>query len=70
MGFRRMEGYRDPSQPHEATLLKLDITKAAEQLNWKPKLDAANAIEWTINWYKQTEDIRSFTFNQLESYMQ
>ncbi|MEI2750435.1 MAG: CDP-glucose 4,6-dehydratase [Ferruginibacter sp.] len=60
----------DPSQPHEATLLKLDITKAAEQLNWKPKLDAANAIEWTINWYKQTEDIRSFTFNQLESYMQ
>lgn len=60
----------DPSQPHEATLLKLDITKAAEQLNWKPKLDAAKAIEWTINWYKQTDDIRNFTFNQLESYMQ
>lgn len=60
----------DPSQPHEATLLKLDITKATEQLNWKPKLDAAKAIEWTINWYKQTEDIRRFTFNQLESYMQ
>ena len=37
---------------HEATLLQLDINKALNDLNWKPKLDAVAAIELTINWYK------------------
>jgi CDP-glucose 4,6-dehydratase len=38
--------------PHEAGLLKLDITKATNELNWKPVLDAQTAVERTINWYK------------------
>ena len=38
--------------PHEAGLLKLDITKATTELNWKPVLDAQSAVERTINWYK------------------
>jgi CDP-glucose 4,6-dehydratase len=38
--------------PHEAGLLKLDITKAITELNWKPVLDAQTAVERTINWYK------------------
>jgi CDP-glucose 4,6-dehydratase len=38
--------------PHEAGLLKLDISKATLELNWKPVLDAQTAVERTINWYK------------------
>jgi CDP-glucose 4,6-dehydratase len=38
--------------PHEAGLLKLDISKAIRDLNWKPVLNAHTAVERTINWYK------------------
>ncbi len=38
---------------HEAGLLKLDINKALQELNWKPIFDAQVAVERTINWYKQ-----------------
>lgn len=40
------------NNPHEAGLLKLDISKAKKELNWKPVLDAHTAVERTINWYK------------------
>jgi len=56
-------------QPHEATLLKLDISKAMNTLNWQPKLNAANAIAWTINWYKQKSAVPEFTFKQINDYM-
>ena len=42
----------DPNQLHEAGLLKLDITKAKSDLDWKPFLNASETIEWTIDWYK------------------
>ena len=38
---------------HEASLLKLDISKAKDVLNWKTKLNEAKAIELTIEWYRQ-----------------
>ncbi|HCD53041.1 MAG TPA: CDP-glucose 4,6-dehydratase [Balneolaceae bacterium] len=38
--------------PHEANFLKLDITKAKEQLNWYPNWDARKALEMTTGWYK------------------
>lgn len=41
------------NEPHEAGLLKLDISLAKKELNWQPKLQSANAVEWTIDWYKQ-----------------
>jgi CDP-glucose 4,6-dehydratase len=40
------------NNPHEAGLLKLDITKAINELDWKPILDSSIALERTINWYK------------------
>jgi CDP-glucose 4,6-dehydratase len=40
------------NNPHEAGLLKLDITKAITELNWKPVLNAQSAVELTIIWYK------------------
>lgn len=38
--------------PHEAGLLKLDISKAVKELNWTPILNAQTAVERSINWYK------------------
>lgn len=40
------------NNPHEARLLKLDISKAINELSWLPVLDANTAVERTINWYK------------------
>ncbi|WP_215233968.1 CDP-glucose 4,6-dehydratase [Dyadobacter linearis] len=39
-------------QPHEAGLLKLDISLAMNELHWKPKYDARTAIAKTLEWYK------------------
>lgn len=38
-------------QPHEANLLRLDISKAVQLLGWKPVLTSEKAIEMTMNWY-------------------
>jgi len=60
----------DHSQPHEAGLLKLDISKAINELNWRPKLNAKEAINWTINWYKQSSEKQiDFTFQQINDYL-
>ncbi|MBS4063132.1 MAG: CDP-glucose 4,6-dehydratase [Chitinophagaceae bacterium] len=40
------------NNPHEAGLLRLDITKAINSLKWRPILNAQSAVERTINWYK------------------
>jgi len=59
----------DASQPHEAGLLKLDISKAQKELNWTPKLPATEAIAWTINWYKQSKEKQAaFTIEQINQY--
>lgn len=42
-------------QPHEAGLLRLDIGKTTAELAWKPKMNARQAIEMTIEWYKNAE---------------
>nr|WP_294943022.1 CDP-glucose 4,6-dehydratase [uncultured Mucilaginibacter sp.] len=42
----------DTSQPHEAGLLKLDISKAKAELKWNPIFNAYKAVEYTIDWYK------------------
>lgn len=39
-------------QPHEAGLLKLDISKAINELGWQPRYSAAESIRTTIAWYK------------------
>lgn len=48
----RIEFGKDDTKYHEATLLKLDNTKAIAQLNWQPKWDTKKAIEETIFWYR------------------
>lgn len=58
-------------QPHEAGLLKLDITRVIKELNWRPKLTATEAIEWTMEWYRQPDVVQvDFTFQQVDKYLQ
>jgi len=33
-------------------LLRLDISKAMNELGWRPKWDTSTAVELTVNWYK------------------
>lgn len=42
----------DAPQPHEAHDLSLDCSKARQALGWRPRLDIAQALQWTIEWYK------------------
>ena len=42
----------DPNAMHEANLLQLDISKAMNELQWKPLMNTQQAIEKTIAWYK------------------
>ncbi|MDB5978053.1 MAG: CDP-glucose 4,6-dehydratase [Nevskia sp.] len=39
-------------QPHEANVLKLDCGKAHARLSWRPRLNLADALEWTVEWYR------------------
>jgi CDP-glucose 4,6-dehydratase len=59
-----------PAHPHEAGLLQLNITKAQNELRWRPKLDAASSIDWTIDWYKQPDNKKKeCTTRQINTYL-
>lgn len=57
----------DPLAVHEANLLKLDISKAINELKWKPKMDADQAIAKTITWYKSFYEGNKTAFSLLEN---
>lgn len=57
--------------PHEATMLKLDCSKARNRLGWQPRLDLETTIDWLIDWYKahtQGGDMRTKTIEQIAAY--
>ncbi|MCP9830090.1 CDP-glucose 4,6-dehydratase [Synechococcus sp. HJ21-Hayes] len=41
----------DPSAPHEASRLHLQIDKAHHQLGWQPRWDFATTVARTVGWY-------------------
>lgn len=56
---------------YEAKLLKLDISKAVEKLDWKPKFSFKETVRKTVDWYKaesEGEDMASFTMQQISEY--
>ena len=58
-------------QPHEAGLLRLDITKARNHLHWKPHWSIDRALEETVGWYKawySGKDMHTHTLNQIDSF--
>jgi CDP-glucose 4,6-dehydratase len=60
-------------QPHEAGLLKLDISKAIAELKWKPKMNALQAVSKTIGWYKNyysnPTSAKQFTQDQIKDFL-
>lgn len=71
-GTGSFELLTDSNQPHEAKLLKLDISKTSTEIGWFPKLNANLAIKITIDWYKQYQNsnkqIKSFMDSQILNY--
>ncbi len=49
----------DDDQLHEATLLKLNCSKARNLLQWSPRWDFTTTIRETILWYRATYDGQS-----------
>jgi CDP-glucose 4,6-dehydratase len=59
------------SHPHEASLLRLDCSKATARLGWTPKWSLAQVLEATTLWYREHsrgEDMRAFSLNQVREY--
>ncbi len=62
----------DPNAVHEATLLKLDSTKAHSQLGWQPRWGFEEGVGQTMAWYKayaDGADMRAFTLSQIDAYL-
>jgi|TARA_B110000259_G_C14029335_1_gene406060 CDP-glucose 4,6-dehydratase len=58
-------------EKHEATLLKLDISKAKSKLGWTPKWNVENAIDNTVEWhiaFQENEKISDFSIKQIKLY--
>jgi len=56
---------------HEASYLKLNCSKATMRLDWKPKMNLDQGINWTTEWYKQYQqknDMRKFTEKQIDDF--
>jgi CDP-glucose 4,6-dehydratase len=51
-GSGNIKVMQNANAPHEARLLRLDISKAYGELEWTPKMQAKEAIERTVRWYK------------------
>ncbi|MHA4894100.1 CDP-glucose 4,6-dehydratase [Pedobacter sp. PWIIR3] len=70
-GEFRIESNAD--QPHEAGLLKLDISKAINELKWKPRLNANTAVQMTMDWYRafyeNKDTINQFTEKQIKDFL-
>ena len=61
----------ESDNPHEASYLKLDCSKAGTLLNWEPKLDLNATLEMVVEWYEgyfNKENIRELSERQLTWY--
>lgn len=63
----------DPREKvHEATYLKLDISKANDQLRWRPRWNLAEALDMIVEWHKKWlnhEDMRMVCIDHIRSYV-
>lgn len=58
---------------HEARLLRLDPSKAMEELHWTPTFTPDETVAFTAAWYgdflKNKENMRTTTLNQIHQYL-
>jgi CDP-glucose 4,6-dehydratase len=58
-------------QPHEATYLKLDCSKAHSRLAWQPRWNLGQTLDHIVAWHKAHgagQDMRAFTLAQIATY--
>jgi len=58
-------------QPHEATYLKLDCSKARAALGWQPRWNIGQTIEKIVEWHKACDegaDMHQMTLAQINTY--
>lgn len=58
--------------PHEAKLLKLDISKAKNKLGWNPKWDISFSLEKIVQWHKTyllNREAEAITHQQIIEYI-
>ncbi len=68
MGIGKVIIRKDPDAPHEATLLRLDCSKARARLGWAPTFRFQETIAFTTAWYAawhKGEDMANFTRDQI-----
>ena len=61
----------ETEQPHEAQLLKLDISKALSRLAWEPKWNLTEALDNVIQWHQAWMDgsnMQRVTLKQISDY--
>jgi CDP-glucose 4,6-dehydratase len=63
-----------PAGPHEAHFLKLDSSRARQELGWRPLLSAEERLEWTADWYRRWHEARDMAWDttrrQIDDYTQ
>jgi CDP-glucose 4,6-dehydratase len=57
------------NEPHEAKLLKLDISKARHHLKWEPKLSFDQTIDLVVDWYQNDNVDYDFDVGQINKYL-
>ncbi len=72
-GFGEYQIEQEANQPHEAGLLKLDISKVKSELNWMPKMNANQTVKFTLDWYNifssNKNNIADFTLKQIKIFL-
>ena len=59
------------AQEHEATLLRLDASKAERVLAWRGRLSLDETLEWSVAWYHAYyagRDMRELSLAQIDAY--
>jgi CDP-glucose 4,6-dehydratase len=72
-GFKSgLEITPDARRLHEATLLRLDSSKARVELGWRPRLSLRDALSMTVEWFKAQQasaNMNQVTLAQIQQYM-
>ncbi|NWM54740.1 CDP-glucose 4,6-dehydratase, partial [Escherichia coli] len=65
---------QDPgANPHEAHLLRLDISKARIELGWRPSWSLDVALDRIVEWHRQYlagADMRAVTLGQIAAFQE
>jgi CDP-glucose 4,6-dehydratase len=61
----------EDDNPHEATYLKLDISKAKQRLGWSPKWNLDQSLDYIVSWHKgwlQKRPARELCLGQIQDF--